>query len=72
MGHLNSVEVESLLSCPNPCYFLWHSGEGEYGWRWFVLDWRRGFTDYSTVVHSGGWMLRFRASGRDKGLAAVE
>ncbi|MFS8030024.1 hypothetical protein Hanom_Chr17g01529241 [Helianthus anomalus] len=36
--------------------------EGEYGWRRFVLDRRRGFTDYSTAVPSGGWGSGFRAS----------
>ncbi|MFS7940623.1 hypothetical protein Hanom_Chr05g00466621 [Helianthus anomalus] len=44
----------------------------EYGWRQFVLDRMRGFTDYSTVVPSGGWRSGFRVSGRAKGLAAVE
>ncbi|KAF5822984.1 hypothetical protein HanXRQr2_Chr01g0033321 [Helianthus annuus] len=46
--------------------------KGKYGWRRFVLDGRRGFTDYSTVVPSSGWRSGFRASGRAKGLAAVE
>ncbi|MFS8030428.1 hypothetical protein Hanom_Chr17g01533891 [Helianthus anomalus] len=45
---------------------------GEYGWRRFVLDGRRGFTDYSTVMPSDRWRSGFRASGRAKGLAAVE
>ncbi|MFS7977643.1 hypothetical protein Hanom_Chr10g00906421 [Helianthus anomalus] len=45
---------------------------GGYRWRRFILDERRGFTDYSTVVLSGGWRPGFRASGRAKGLAAVE
>ncbi|MFS7910437.1 hypothetical protein Hanom_Chr02g00106351 [Helianthus anomalus] len=38
----------------------------------FVLDGRRGFTDYSIVVSLDGWRSGFRASGRAKGLAAVE
>ncbi|MFS7901203.1 hypothetical protein Hanom_Chr00s178887g01831341 [Helianthus anomalus] len=45
---------------------------GEYGWRRFVLDGRRGFTDYSTVVFSGGWRSGFHRSRRAKGLAAIE
>ncbi|KAJ0502198.1 hypothetical protein HanHA300_Chr11g0410071 [Helianthus annuus] len=45
--------------------------KGEYEWRRFVLGGRRGFTNYSTVVPSGGWS-GFRASGRAKGLAAVD
>ncbi|MFS7946207.1 hypothetical protein Hanom_Chr06g00533291 [Helianthus anomalus] len=45
---------------------------GEYGWCRFVLDGSRGFTDYSTVVPSGGWRLGLRASVRAKGLAVVE
>ncbi|MFS7925594.1 hypothetical protein Hanom_Chr04g00286891 [Helianthus anomalus] len=50
-----------------------HPGlKGEYGWRRSILDGRRGFTDYSTVVPSGGWMSGFRPSGRTKGLTAVE
>ncbi|MFS7961484.1 hypothetical protein Hanom_Chr08g00715601 [Helianthus anomalus] len=36
----------------------------EYGWRRFVFDGRRGFTDYPTVVPSGGWRSCFRVSGR--------
>ncbi|MFS7968855.1 hypothetical protein Hanom_Chr09g00802401 [Helianthus anomalus] len=44
----------------------------EYGWRRFVLDGRRCFTDYSTVVPSGGWRSTFCATGGVKGLAAVE
>ncbi|MFS7993331.1 hypothetical protein Hanom_Chr12g01092811 [Helianthus anomalus] len=39
----------------------------EYGWRRFVLDGRRGFTDYSTVVSSSGWRSGFYTSGRVKG-----
>ncbi|KAJ0579019.1 hypothetical protein HanIR_Chr05g0254311 [Helianthus annuus] len=46
--------------------------KSEYGWRRFDLDGRRGLTDYSTVVLSGGWRSGFRASGRDKGLTAIE
>ncbi|MFS8008314.1 hypothetical protein Hanom_Chr14g01271251 [Helianthus anomalus] len=45
---------------------------GEYGWCWFILDRMRGFTDFTSAVPSGGWMLGFHASGRAKGLAAVE
>ncbi|MFS7932247.1 hypothetical protein Hanom_Chr04g00365601 [Helianthus anomalus] len=44
----------------------------EYGWRRFILDGRRGFTDYSTDVSSGGWRSGFRASRRANGLATVE
>ncbi|MFS7962910.1 hypothetical protein Hanom_Chr08g00732021 [Helianthus anomalus] len=39
----------------------------EYGWRRFVLDERRGFNEYSTVMPSGGWRSGFRAFGRVKG-----
>ncbi|MFS7979623.1 hypothetical protein Hanom_Chr10g00929881 [Helianthus anomalus] len=46
--------------------------KGRYVWRRFVLDRRRGFTDYSTVVPSDGWRSGFRASVRAKGLTAVE
>ncbi|MFS7949323.1 hypothetical protein Hanom_Chr06g00570191 [Helianthus anomalus] len=46
--------------------------KGGYGWRRFVLYGRRGFTDYSIVVTSGGWRSGFRASGRGKGLTMVE
>ncbi|MFS7933406.1 hypothetical protein Hanom_Chr04g00379421 [Helianthus anomalus] len=46
--------------------------KGEYRWHRFVLDGRRSFTDYSTVVPSSGWKSGFRASGRAKGLATVE
>ncbi|MFS7971625.1 hypothetical protein Hanom_Chr09g00835041 [Helianthus anomalus] len=46
--------------------------KSEYGWRRFVLDWRRGFTDYSNVVSSGGWRSGFPAFGRAKGLAAIK
>ncbi|MFS7950018.1 hypothetical protein Hanom_Chr06g00578451 [Helianthus anomalus] len=52
--------------------FLVTQVKGEYGWRRIALDGRRVFTDYSTVVPSGGCRLGFRASGRVKGLAAVE
>ncbi|MFS7986893.1 hypothetical protein Hanom_Chr11g01015601 [Helianthus anomalus] len=55
-----------------PIIFCGIQAKGEYGWRWFVLDERRGFTDYSTVVPSGEWRSGFRASGRAKGMAAVE
>ncbi|MFS8003820.1 hypothetical protein Hanom_Chr13g01218361 [Helianthus anomalus] len=55
-----------------PIIFCSIQVKGEYGWRWFVLDGRRGFTDYSIVVPSGGWRSGFRASGRAKGLATVE
>ncbi|MFS7980707.1 hypothetical protein Hanom_Chr10g00942461 [Helianthus anomalus] len=46
--------------------------KGQYGWRQFVLYERRDFTDYFIVVPSGRWRLGFRASGRAKGLTAVE
>ncbi|MFS7910462.1 hypothetical protein Hanom_Chr02g00106611 [Helianthus anomalus] len=36
--------------------------KSEYGWRWFDLDERRDFIDYSTLVTSGGWRSGFRAS----------
>ncbi|KAJ0601498.1 hypothetical protein HanRHA438_Chr00c01g0842611 [Helianthus annuus] len=49
-----------------------HPVKDVYGWRRFVLDGRRGFTDYSSVVPSGGWRSGFRASERAKGLAVVE
>ncbi|MFS7977231.1 hypothetical protein Hanom_Chr10g00901631 [Helianthus anomalus] len=63
-----------------PIIFFGIQVKGEYGWRrfvldgWrrFVLDGRRGFTDYSIVVSLDGWRSGFRASGRAKGLAAVE
>ncbi|MFS8005388.1 hypothetical protein Hanom_Chr13g01236821 [Helianthus anomalus] len=55
-----------------PIIFCGIQVKGEYGWRRFVLDERRGFTDYSTVVPSGGWRSGFRASERAKGLATVE
>ncbi|MFS7964486.1 hypothetical protein Hanom_Chr08g00750931 [Helianthus anomalus] len=45
--------------------------KGEYVWRRFVLDGRRGFPDYSTVVPSDGWRPGFHASVGDKGLTAV-
>ncbi|KAJ0853001.1 hypothetical protein HanRHA438_Chr14g0646151 [Helianthus annuus] len=38
----------------------------------FIFDGRRGFTDYSTVMHSGGWRSCFCASRKVKWLAAVE
>ncbi|MFS7902405.1 hypothetical protein Hanom_Chr01g00010911 [Helianthus anomalus] len=44
--------------------------KGEYGWRWFVLDGRRAFTGYSTVMPSNGWRSGFLPSGRAKWLAA--
>ncbi|MFS7984058.1 hypothetical protein Hanom_Chr11g00982041 [Helianthus anomalus] len=37
-----------------PIIFCGIQVKGEYGWRRFILDGRRGFTDYSTVVPSGG------------------
>ncbi|MFS7998519.1 hypothetical protein Hanom_Chr12g01154821 [Helianthus anomalus] len=46
--------------------------KAEYAWRRFVLDGRRVFTDYSTVVPLGGWRSGFRASREAKGLAAVK
>ncbi|KAJ0637566.1 hypothetical protein HanOQP8_Chr17g0675381 [Helianthus annuus] len=55
-----------------PIIFFGIQVKGEYGWRRFVLDGRRGFTDYSIVVSLDGWRSGFRASGRAKGLAAVE
>ncbi|KAF5822430.1 hypothetical protein HanXRQr2_Chr01g0026401 [Helianthus annuus] len=55
-----------------PIIFCGIQVKGEYGWRRFVLDGRRGFTDYSTVMPSGGWMSGFRAYGRAKRLATVE
>ncbi|MFS7923681.1 hypothetical protein Hanom_Chr03g00263631 [Helianthus anomalus] len=55
-----------------PIIFFGIQVKGEYGWRPFVLDGRRGFTDYSIVVSLDGWRSGFRASGRAKGLAAVE
>ncbi|KAJ0481531.1 hypothetical protein HanIR_Chr13g0643541 [Helianthus annuus] len=35
------------------------------------MNGKRGFTDYSTVMHSGEWRSGFRASRRAKGLAAI-
>ncbi|MFS7964646.1 hypothetical protein Hanom_Chr08g00752791 [Helianthus anomalus] len=55
-----------------PIIFCGIRVKGKYVWCQFVLDGRRGFTDYSTVVPLDGWMSGFRASGRVKGLAAVE
>ncbi|KAF5791816.1 hypothetical protein HanXRQr2_Chr09g0399121 [Helianthus annuus] len=46
--------------------------KGEYRWRRFVLDGRRDFTDYSTVVPSGRWRPGFRTSRMANGLATVE
>ncbi|MFS7973076.1 hypothetical protein Hanom_Chr09g00852341 [Helianthus anomalus] len=40
--------------------------KSEYGWRRFDLDERRGFTDYSTVMPSGGWRSGFRACGESQ------
>ncbi|MFS7918335.1 hypothetical protein Hanom_Chr03g00199771 [Helianthus anomalus] len=62
---LDSIPTLSIIFCGIQV-------KGEYGWRRFVLDGRRGFTDYSNVVPSGGWRSGFCASGRAKGLAAVE
>ncbi|MFS7954955.1 hypothetical protein Hanom_Chr07g00636761 [Helianthus anomalus] len=55
-----------------PIIFCGIQVKGEYGWCRFVFDGRRGFIDYSTVVSSGRWTSGFRASGRAKGLVAVE
>ncbi|MFS7999975.1 hypothetical protein Hanom_Chr12g01172941 [Helianthus anomalus] len=41
--------------------------KSKYGWRWFDLDEKRGFTDYSTIVPSGRWRLGFRASEESQG-----
>ncbi|MFS7914390.1 hypothetical protein Hanom_Chr02g00152791 [Helianthus anomalus] len=41
--------------------------KGEYGWRRFVMDGRRGFTNYSTVVPLGEWRSGFRVYERANG-----
>ncbi|MFS7960457.1 hypothetical protein Hanom_Chr08g00703371 [Helianthus anomalus] len=46
--------------------------KGKCGWRRFILDGRRGFTDYSTVMSTDGWRSAFHASWRAKGLETVE
>ncbi|MFS7935246.1 hypothetical protein Hanom_Chr05g00401221 [Helianthus anomalus] len=43
--------------------------KGKYRWCRFILDRRRGLTDYSTLMPSQ-WMSGFRTSGRGKRLAA--
>ncbi|MFS7985824.1 hypothetical protein Hanom_Chr11g01003161 [Helianthus anomalus] len=48
-------------------YFLQHPGGGRLRWCRFVLEGRRGFTDYYTVVPLGGWRPGFRASGERQG-----
>ncbi|MFS7915469.1 hypothetical protein Hanom_Chr02g00165691 [Helianthus anomalus] len=53
-------------------YFLWRPGGGRIRVAPVRLGWEARFTDYSTAVPSGGWRSGFRASGRAKGLAAVE
>ncbi|MFS7931686.1 hypothetical protein Hanom_Chr04g00358861 [Helianthus anomalus] len=49
-----------------PVFFCGIQVKGEYGCR-FILDERRDFTDYSTVMNSDRWRLGFRAPGRAKG-----
>ncbi|MFS8031855.1 hypothetical protein Hanom_Chr17g01550831 [Helianthus anomalus] len=71
-GNIDLMLLDSGSTITLPIIFCGIGVKGEYGWRRFVLDRRRSFTDYSTVVHSGGWRSGFRASGRTKGLAAVE
>ncbi|KAF5758181.1 putative transcription factor BES/BZR family [Helianthus annuus] len=46
--------------------------KSEYGWHRFDLDGRRVFTDYSTIVSSGGWRSGFHTSGSAKGLATIK
>ncbi|MFS8017079.1 hypothetical protein Hanom_Chr15g01376041 [Helianthus anomalus] len=36
----------------------------------FDLDGKRGFTDYTSVVSSGGWRSGFRGSGESQGVGS--
>ncbi|MFS8026561.1 hypothetical protein Hanom_Chr16g01488151 [Helianthus anomalus] len=72
VGEILGVPCDPGSTPTLPIIFYRIQVKGEYGWRQFVLDGRRGFTDYSIVMPPGGWMSGFRASGRAKGLAAVK
>ncbi|MFS8024976.1 hypothetical protein Hanom_Chr16g01469601 [Helianthus anomalus] len=68
----NLVFLVTQFRLPLTNIFCGIQVKDEYGWRRFVLDGRRGFTDYSTIVPSGGRRSDFRSSGRAKGLVVVE
>ncbi|MFS7901739.1 hypothetical protein Hanom_Chr01g00003261 [Helianthus anomalus] len=72
VGKRFGVSYDSSSTLIHPIIFCGIQVKSEYGWRRFVLDGRRRFTDYSTVVSSGGWRSGFRVSEKAKGLAAVE
>ncbi|MFS7990596.1 hypothetical protein Hanom_Chr11g01060671 [Helianthus anomalus] len=57
----NSTSTLSIIFCG-----IWVNGE--YGWRWFVLDMSRCFIDYSIAVPSGGWRTGFSRIWESQGL----
>ncbi|MFS7931029.1 hypothetical protein Hanom_Chr04g00351171 [Helianthus anomalus] len=62
-----------LSSTPTlPITFCGIQVKGEYGWRRFVLDGRRAFTDYSTVIPFGRVEVGFSRIWESRGLMAVE
>ncbi|MFS8023307.1 hypothetical protein Hanom_Chr16g01449931 [Helianthus anomalus] len=72
IGERRGVPCDSGSTLTLPIIFCGIKVKSECGWRRFVLDGMRGFTDYSIAVPLGRWRLGFRASERAKGLAAVE
>ncbi|MFS7978680.1 hypothetical protein Hanom_Chr10g00918321 [Helianthus anomalus] len=70
-AHQGFKLVTDNITTLKPCTLLWVVKD-KYGWRRFVLDGRRAFTGYFTVMSSGGWRSGFRTSGRAKGLEAVK